>query len=136
METKKCCPEATKKLFEKYDTDKDGFITMAELKAGCKDCPEYKAAATPEAQQHLAKMFEKYDTNMDKKLSCEEFCKLMAGEPCCGTKGSEAHKDGKTCSGAGMSKEACSKTAATNSTCGGVKGAECKDASKAGACTT
>ena len=54
-------PEARAKAFERWDTNKDGCLTLAEYQAGLK------------GQDNLAARFKNFDKNGDGKLSREEY---------------------------------------------------------------
>ena len=54
-------PEVRAKAFDRWDTNKDGFLTLDEYKAGLK------------GQENLEDRFKNFDKNGDGKLTREEF---------------------------------------------------------------
>ena len=54
-------PEARAKAFDRWDTNKDGFLTVDEYKAGLRE------------QENLEARFKNFDKNGDGKLTREEF---------------------------------------------------------------
>ena len=93
------CPPATKALFDKYDTNHDGKITVNELQAAANDCPEFKKTGI--TAERINVLLAKYDNTKDHQLSCQEFCQMMAQEHCC-----EANQ-AKCCGKDEASKAAC-----------------------------
>ena len=65
-----CCPKS-KELFEKYDANKDGHLTIDEFKALCQ---EWCSTSCP---NECEATFKKFDKDSDGKLDFNEFTALM-----------------------------------------------------------
>ena len=112
MDAKKdFCETSCKSLFEKYDTDKDGFISSSELLKAAENCPDWKKQGVDKAQ--VEKCLAKFDKNNDHKLNCEEFCTMMknchCGDKAACDKGA-CDKTAKVCDKGACDKGACDKT--------------------------
>jgi Ca2+-binding EF-hand superfamily protein len=64
-----------RELFERYDRDNSGYITIDELRA------LYEETGTPITDSALAFIHDTYDSNQDGKLSFAEFYEFIHGTP-------------------------------------------------------
>jgi Ca2+-binding EF-hand superfamily protein len=72
MDSQKLAKEA----FRKYDTNKNGFIEVDELKHLLEELANELGIPAPD-EQEVINLFKQYDINNDKKISQEEFYTLF-----------------------------------------------------------
>ncbi len=137
MDVKKQATEfSCEKLFEKYDTDKDGFISVEELLKAAEHCPEWQKTGISKAK--IEECLKRWDKNNDHKLSCDEFSKMMTEVHCekgnCDkvTKICDGDKDAACCDKNGVcdkNAQACDKTQASkmNANCCDMNAKACCD---------
>ncbi|KAI0244835.1 hypothetical protein L0F63_001259 [Massospora cicadina] len=63
-------PEAQRKVFAQFDTDKDGFINREELLRAL------RVINPTHSEEEIEVMLKNSDLNLDGKISFEEFCSL------------------------------------------------------------
>ena len=62
--------------FKKFDSNKNGFIDIDELKFLLEDLANELGIPAPD-EQEVVELLKQYDTNKDKKISQEEFYGLF-----------------------------------------------------------